>query len=135
MAKIRPLETALGNVPSVQDVETLTLLVGPGDAAHIQRELRRFGHSVAMRYRRPVSFERVDSTSGVHIAARWHYLAVCGAAGLTDPVTDAVNCPACILAALTPTPGEKRREYDPYGRFELRDAELLALRASIPVTQ
>jgi hypothetical protein len=117
----------------IHDIDDFALLIGPGDAGHFQHELRRFGNRIAMLYRRPVGFERVESASGVHIAPRWHHLAVCGAAELVHSVHYDVTCPACIRAALTPPPGERQREYHPYGRFFVRDEELLNLRDSVPI--
>jgi hypothetical protein len=130
--ELKPLGAPLGISDVIYDIDDFAMLIGPGDAAHFQHELRRFGNRIAMLYRRPVAFERVESASGVRIAPRWHHLAVCGATELVHTVDYDVTCPACIRAALTPPPGHRQPEYHPYGRFFVRDEELLNLRDSVP---
>ena len=122
--------TAPVNGASIIKRHPLMTSIAAGNELYWQKNLKSWGVRIATAARKPLRFERVQGMGLVHLAPAFHHLAVCGAHKL-GRITDAsASCRACILRALTPAPStdSPAGQFHPYGRVQIRDAELWVLR-------
>ena len=131
LADLRALKAPINGDGDVAP-QLLTTALAPGNALYWQKSLKAWGVRLATVARKPLRFERVQGMGLVHLAPAFHHLAVCGAPQLGSITHAPASCRACILQALTPAPSSDSPagRFHPYGRVQITDAELWALRES-----